>query len=137
MKTIKVSEATLIQLNWLVACCEGYTSDAYMRSVDIRKDAKGRAIGIVVPLFGDRHYSWFRPTTDWSQGGPIIEREKINLQHISGINTPGDFGWEAQHPWPTTACGWPVRGSTPLISAMRCYVASKLGDTVEVPEEFK
>jgi hypothetical protein len=25
---------------------------------------------------------------------------------------------------------------TPLIAAMRCYVASKLGDTVEIPEEL-
>ena len=29
-----------------------------------------------------------------------------------------------------------TRGPTPLIAAMRCYVASKLGDEVDVPEEF-
>jgi hypothetical protein len=28
------------------------------------------------------------------------------------------------------------RGRTPLIAAMRCYVASKLGDEVEIPEEL-
>ena len=28
------------------------------------------------------------------------------------------------------------RGPTPLIAAMRCYVASKLGDEVEVPDEL-
>jgi hypothetical protein len=27
-------------------------------------------------------------------------------------------------------------GPTPLIAAMRCYVASKLGDEVEVPDEL-
>jgi hypothetical protein len=27
-------------------------------------------------------------------------------------------------------------GPTPLIAAMRCYVASKLGDAVEIPEEL-
>lgn len=27
-------------------------------------------------------------------------------------------------------------GPTPLIAAMRCYVASKLGDEVEIPEEL-
>ncbi len=27
-------------------------------------------------------------------------------------------------------------GSTPLIAAMRCYVASKLGEEVEVPDEL-
>ena len=27
-------------------------------------------------------------------------------------------------------------GPTPLIAAMRCYVASKLGDDVDIPEEL-
>jgi hypothetical protein len=31
---------------------------------------------------------------------------------------------------------WVMFGHTPLVAAMRCYVASKLGDTVEVPEEI-
>jgi hypothetical protein len=30
-----------------------------------------------------------------------------------------------------------AQGPTPLIAAMRCYVASQLGDEVEVPEELK
>jgi hypothetical protein len=30
-----------------------------------------------------------------------------------------------------------VIGHTPLIAAMRCYVASKLGDEVEIPEGLK
>ena len=29
-----------------------------------------------------------------------------------------------------------VEGDTPLMAAMRCYVASKLGDDVEIPEEL-
>lgn len=28
-------------------------------------------------------------------------------------------------------------GPTPLIAAMRCYVASKLGDNVEIPEKLR
>jgi hypothetical protein len=28
-------------------------------------------------------------------------------------------------------------GPTPLIAAMRCYVASKLGDEIDIPEELK
>lgn len=32
---------------------------------------------------------------------------------------------------------WSWQGPTPLIAAMRCYVASKLGDEVEIPEELK
>jgi hypothetical protein len=31
---------------------------------------------------------------------------------------------------------WICRGPTPLIAAMRCYVASKMGDEVDVPDEL-
>jgi hypothetical protein len=30
-----------------------------------------------------------------------------------------------------------MTGTTPLIAAMKCFVASVLGDEVDVPEEFK
>jgi hypothetical protein len=30
----------------------------------------------------------------------------------------------------------PFHGHTPLIAAMRCYVASKLGEEIDVPEEL-
>lgn len=30
-----------------------------------------------------------------------------------------------------------MSGPTPLIAAMRCFVSSKLGDEVEIPEELK
>jgi len=68
----------------------------------------------------------FEPSTNWSQGGPIIERENIALY------PHGDGTYEAE------VFLNPKRGvgPTPLIAAMRCYVASKLGDEVEIPEEL-
>jgi hypothetical protein len=63
-------------------------------------------------------------STDWSDGGPIIERECIELT----LNTDTTGG-----KWKAGDC----TGPTPLVAAMRCYVASKLGDEVEVPEELK
>ena len=67
-------------------------------------------------------------STDWAQGGPIIERECIDLQYQGGDS---DI-------WAADMCGneSSVYGNTPLIAAMRCYVASKLGDEVEIPEEL-
>ena len=59
-----------------------------------------------------------------AQGGPIIEREMIAIWFSKG-------DWKSQRR--DTSAG--VHGPTPLIAAMRCYVASKLGDMVEVPEE--
>jgi hypothetical protein len=66
------------------------------------------------------------PSTDWAQGGAIIEREGIELL----CETLG-FRWVAM---PQKGPEW--SGPTPLIAAMRCYVASKLGFEVELPEEI-
>ena len=77
----------------------------------------------------------FEPSENWADGGPIIERESISL-----ACRPKD----ARGLW--CAVLGPNRflspdfegyGPTPLIAAMRCYVASKLGDEVEIPEELK
>ena len=71
----------------------------------------------------------YAPSTNWAQGGPIIERE--------GIDTLKDgAGWTALKTMTINHPHLRVYGPTPLIAAMRCYVASKLGDTIEVPEEL-
>lgn len=70
---------------------------------------------------------WHEYSTDWAQGGPIIDREKIG-----GYWDPGNNEW-------TQVIGdgrFAEAGPTKLIAAMRCYVASKMGDEVEVPDEF-
>jgi hypothetical protein len=68
----------------------------------------------------------FEPSENWADGGPIIERERIRLDP-RGV-------WVAAH----DTCEWTeYSGPTPLIAAMRCYVASKLGDEIEIPEELK
>lgn len=77
---------------------------------------------------------YFAPSTDWAQGGPIIERGKIKIYAL--YESP-DL-WAAQ----LSNANWESgsvfchHGPTPLIAAMRCYVASKLGDEVEIPEEL-
>ena len=80
------------------------------------------------------------PSTDWAQGGPIIEREQIGIDamptYVGGV--PGVV-WTATAPMtsePGRELMLSEHGPTPLIAAMRCYVASKLGDKVEVPDEL-
>ena len=73
---------------------------------------------------------WFAPSTNWSQGGKIIERECIEISCIHTTGYTPDT-WTAHHPQRAWA-----KGATPLIAAMRCYVASKLGDEVQLPEEL-
>lgn len=74
-----------------------------------------------------------RFSTDWVQAGPIIEREKIGLDYYP------DGGHRDGGEWGALCDGGNHEsfGPTPLIAAMRCYVASKLGDFVTIPEEAK
>lgn len=67
----------------------------------------------------------FSPSTNWAQAGPIIERERIGVEAHPGAET-----------WIAFINGRHQTGPTPLIAAMRCYVASQLGDEVEVPEDI-
>lgn len=130
---IKVSGATNLHLNWLVAQCLGHTPDSYLNSAIVVKDVKGKATGIQIP--GIRDYVWFAPATNWAQGGPIIEQNGLELSvHVihNGVIT----SWASEKDWPSTteksACG-----PTPLVAAMRCFVVSHLGNEVEIPEELK
>jgi hypothetical protein len=72
----------------------------------------------------------YMPSTDWAQGGAIIERELIDTLTVEG----GTDGWQANKYLPDEIVT--AYGETPLVAAMRCYVASKLGDEVGVPEEL-
>lgn len=83
-------------------------------------------------------FNVFTPSTDWSQGGPIIEREMIQLTPKGMVNPL--HGWAASYrsfdEEDDVYALHRMRGKTPLIAAMRCYVASKLGDTVDIPPDF-
>ncbi len=69
----------------------------------------------------------YSPSTDWKHGGVIIEHEGIQL-HVDELRTE----------WLGSCWGYPScqYGPTPLIAAMRCFVAHKLGDEIEIPEEL-
>lgn len=75
--------------------------------------------------FGSRTARRFSPSTDWTQGGPIIDREGINLNKRDGE-------WKAEA-FPAEGGVAIGLGPTPLIAAMRALVASKLGEQVELP----
>jgi hypothetical protein len=64
----------------------------------------------------------FHPSTNWNQGGPIIEREKMSLGYIERKKS-----WLVYEINGIGACEY---GETPLIAAMRAFVASKFGEEV-------
>jgi hypothetical protein len=113
---MKTSELTGQALDWAVAKCEGTVWDAseFLKYRDLY-DHDDAAL-------------WY--SIHWAQGGPIIEREGLDLR----MEAPGE--WHAFMWWDDTNGAGDIlmKGPTPLIAAMRCYVHSKLGDEVDVPE---
>lgn len=118
---MKTSELQGAALDLAVAKCEG------VALVD----------GCIFTKDPDDEQVLFNPSTDWSQGGPIIEREGITVQTDPTDAIPE--AWSAYFRdclFNEDGTDYFRNGPTPLIAAMRCYVASKLGDEVEVPEEL-
>lgn len=131
MRKIKVSEATGAALDWLVAKC--------VVPNDPRDGRPGFWLHPNNPKLVCRishnyvvhpdGYTLCLYTTDWAQGGPIMDGAEIDT-YLVERGSP--LGWIAE----ITGTKFKGRGPTRLIAAMRCYVASKLGDEVAVPEEL-
>ena len=127
---IKTSELIGPALDWAVAYADGRTILSTLCGEVVVADRK------------DGEPWRFLPSTTYSEGMRIADRE-----HIATSPTP-DGMWSAYAPngtrWvPRSQSGvetynWVYKqvGPTRLIAAMRCFVASKLGDEVEVPDEL-
>lgn len=124
---MKTSELIGPALDWAVAKCEGY---------EFHYDV---VINGNVPTLWLEHKTtkkWvslalYIPSTNWKYGGPIIDREDLHWGFGSlkdGVRTV--VASKRGH------MQKPMLGPTPLIAAMRCLVAYKLGDEVEIPEEL-
>jgi hypothetical protein len=106
---MKVSELTGPALDWAVAKAEGadYFGPAYQ-------------------FLGKPHLHY---STWWAQGGPILAKERMMSCPIHGVD-----GWSVSII--RGADAWVAEGPTLLVAAMRCYVASKLGEQVDIPKEL-
>lgn len=120
----KVSELTGFLLDFWVAKAEGVAEADIIDHVAIMDEAPP---------------SWcrlpnghpFSPSTSWAHGGPIIEREGIDLEyHKESVLGKEEEWWEAYYR-DADSCSC-FCADTPLIAAMRAFVASRFGD--EVPE---
>ena len=109
---MKTSELVGPALDWAVASANGYIKDCntWLYEATLEEINEGS----------------YHPSTDWAQGGTIIEREEIEIRKANAKE------W---HGWMKTI-GTGGHGQTPLIAAMRCYVESKLGSDVHIPKEI-
>jgi len=123
---IKTAEAIGPALDWLVA---------KVNSIPLcLSPFAGSKQFVLVGQNGKPTTHRYEPSTSWAQGGPIIDRENI-VFGFDDIAAP-DKAHIARKPGFKTTHN-EFYGPTKLIAAMRCYVASKLGDEVEIPEELK
>lgn len=118
---MKTSELTGAALDWAVHTALGLSEEGFVE---------------VDNLYGPQ---WRGPeySTSWQEGGPIIEREAIQLTPYEPAST------QPKNPEYWAAAIWmqdemvDAYGPTPLIAAMRCFVASRLGESVDIPEELQ
>lgn len=139
---MKTSELTGAALDWAVGVAEGlqWQNDDPEVGLYHRLDHQYRNDRLVptaldYDIMDYYNLTLYSPSTDWAQGGPIIEREGIDVRRYEWWGPSMKVvSWSAQL-YGTETPRFQT-GPTPLIAAMRCYVASKLGDDVDVPTEL-
>ncbi len=122
---VKTEELTGPALDWAVALASDYDEGWLHRQLR-NPDPATRAI----PEF----------STDWSEGGPLIDENDISFRKYHKPGSPAHGTYYAKVCRENvTMVRWSKRdstGPTALIAAMRCLVANKFGDEVEVPSEL-
>ncbi len=129
---MKTSELIGPALDWAVAKCEG------LQAAQLKVNGP-------VHVFRTVGYepTTYQPTEKWNQAGPIIEREIYKLFRNVGGTFTAQIKIRVPYYSPTYGADIgrdeviSCAGPTPLIAAMRCYVASRLGDEVEIPSELQ
>ena len=120
---MKVSELEGAQLDYWVGKASGVTPRIMDGRcvLDLPRD----------PLIGPDFVS-YEPSKNWTGGGPIIEREAICVFPWRPQDGP-ERGWAACMGGGHTESAPQVDGfgSTYLIAAMRAFVASKYGESVD------
>ena len=120
---VKTNTLTGAQLDWAVAECEGGVEQG--------------VYGTPVLMESGLHLHYcdvllshpYSPSTDWAEGGPLIQRYEIDLKSVEeGV-------WQASNIFDDMEWHHFV-GYSPLEAAMRCLIAHKLGDEVEIPQEL-
>lgn len=135
---VKTSELIGPALDWAVAKCE-VAQGVYIK---VRTSVKDVIDNTYMPMvqtevgYGPENWTVAAFSTDWSQGGPIIEKEDISVQCFDR-SSPLKKKWNAYMPgeMPYRA-DEEINGPTALIAAMRAFVINKLGTEVEVPDEL-
>lgn len=127
MAFIRISEATNRQLDWLVAKAEGLDIFIFEKRVVVGLDCQDGE--------GSLLYDYeFQPTTNWAQGGPIMECKGIEPAKLIGrqVGCSAFMNNDIDAPEELVF----MYGNTYLQASMRCVVVHSFGGTAEIPDEL-
>jgi hypothetical protein len=149
MPKLRAGEDRRVKMQYAVKDLEGALLDAAVAKADGTKSVKilrGKYCVVIRDRTKSAAFDAYEPSTEWHDGGPIIERERI------AVWGDGNSGWVAMHPSRIIAfdpdippryeplCGLieaqvddGMYGDTLLVAAMRAFCASRFGETVELP----
>lgn len=158
MSMIEVKTADLIgpALDWAVAEAEGirrFVMGNDWPGNSVVADAADRDRVVICNMIGQLVVSrggWsngWNPSTDWAQGGPLIEKYGVLLsppRSMMHVNGGPNAGWRETGTWDSTIFGTERKHrrkafehqDQPLVAAMRAIVQFELGDVVSVPAEL-
>lgn len=144
---VKTQDLSGAALDWAVAMAEGYRVDP---EGDGRSVISPKGVFTSVSVRGAAEGFGYRPSSDWNQGGPLIEKYQVLLTPPSNLvhRNFGSFdkrnGWYESGFWGSTIFGKERKHrrasfhhpDSPLIVAMRAIAQFELGDTLNVPKEL-
>lgn len=128
---VKTSELEGATLDWSVAKALGAKVYRRARFTNFGEDME-RFDWFAAPI-GWWADSW-RPSSDWSQGGPLIAKKitvLIDCEAGCYADTRAKAGIYGQ-----AFSEYDGHGPSLLVAAMRAIVASEIGDEVDVPDEL-
>ena len=124
----KTSELADALLDAAVAKAEGMTKRSLRVGVPPKFLARDAPFECNATEDGE-HGDEFQPSDRWDHGGPIIERERIDIEYESDM---GIHDWTATHPGGEGRMPKNGHGPTTLVAAMRAFIRARLGDEVDL-----
>lgn len=123
---IKTADLTGAVLDWAVAKVE---SDLDPHLIRWRRDEWDKGVPHLAEMYCNCYESGpYTPSTNWAEGGPIIERECIELGMYADQ-------WRAVIHCANESLY--ADGPTQLAAAMRLHVLAHEGDEVDVSDELQ
>ena len=128
MTVIKTADLIGPALDWAVATALGWHR-ATISGIDWGKRWTRPA---PYGFWKEDECEFFAPSNDPAQGYPILQRERVSWDGTSYAVHP-NF-----KPSPTGGDFHPIgmRGTNFLIAGLRCFVAQRLGDEIDIPMEL-